>query len=213
MEVPDAVPRGERLGLARGARERASEQRVHVRRQPAHELGERPVVHELEHPLLPLGIRLAGPCASDRGVAPHREAQPDARPDERQPIAETQRQAEGEELDRAAREELAVERDSREPAGNRSSLDADLVDQAARGAARTGEDVRPEVEPVRAAAFGTDAAPEPVARLEHDHVAVAQMPRGGEPGDPAADDDHLTVASHIGESRLTTSSSPSTRTA
>ena len=123
-----------------------------------------------------------------------------------------QRQTEGEELDGAVRDELAVERDGREPAGNRSGLDADLLDQAARSAARTGKDVRAEVEPVRAAALRTDAAAEPVARLEHDHVAIAQVPRGGKPGDPTANDDHVAVARH-GRSKVTTTSSPSMRTA
>ena len=153
-----------------------------------------------------------GPFASDRRVAAHRETQPDTRADERQTIAETQRQAEREKLDRAARDELAVERDGGEPAGNRSGLDPDIVDQAARGAARAGEDVRAEVEPVRAAALRTDAAAEPFAGLEHDHVAIAQVPGGGEPGDSAANDDHVAVARH-GRSRVTTTSSPSTRTA
>ena len=212
MEVPDPVPRGEHLGLAGGARERAAEERVHIGWEPAHEVGERPVVHELEQPPLPLGGRLARSLARHRGVAPHREAKPNARPDESHTIAETQRQPEREELDRAARDELAVERHGREAAGNGPGLDADLVDQAPRGAARAGEHVRAEVEPVLAAALRADAAPEPLARLEQDDVAVAQLPGGRKAGDAAADDDHVAVPGH-GRSMVTTTSSPSTRTA
>ena len=42
--------------------------------------------------------------------------------------------------------------------------------------------------------LGSHAPAEPIARFEHEHVAVAQTPRGREPGDAAAHHDDLMDA-------------------
>ena len=54
-----------------------------------------------------------------------------------------------------------------------------------------GEQVRAVVEPVVAARVRAHAPAEPIARLQQQHVAMAQPPRGRQAGDPAADDHHI----------------------
>ena len=39
--------------------------------------------------------------------------------------------------------------------------------------------------------LGPDPAADAVGRLQHDHVAIAEIPGGGKAGDAAADDDHV----------------------
>jgi hypothetical protein len=51
--------------------------------------------------------------------------------------------------------------------------------------------VRTEVQPVGVALLAADAAAHALAALEHDDVAVAQIPGGCEAGDAAADDDRV----------------------
>jgi hypothetical protein len=51
--------------------------------------------------------------------------------------------------------------------------------------------VRTEVQPVRVAALAADPATDALRALEHDDVAVAEVPGSREAGDAAADDDRI----------------------
>ena len=131
MEVPDAVPGSELFRLARGAGQGGAEEQVDVLRKLPGELREGAVVHEREHPLLALGVILAFARRRDLGIAADGEAQPHSGANELQPRPERHRQPEREALDRAARDELAVQRDGGEPAGDGLGAHAELRRAAA----------------------------------------------------------------------------------
>ena len=53
--------------------------------------------------------------------------------------------------------------------------------------------MRAEVEPQITTRLGANAAPNAVGTLEHHDVAIAQIPRGAEPGDAGADHDDIVL--------------------
>jgi hypothetical protein len=75
--------------------------------------------------------------------------------------------------------------------GNRERFDSDIGDEPARGRPGTAEDVRPEIQPVGVARLAANAAAEAPGGLEDDDVAIAQIPRGRQARDAAADDDRV----------------------
>ena len=65
--------------------------------------------------------------------------------------------------------------------------------------AGAGEHVRAEVDPVVAPRLGPDAAADAVGRLQHDDVAIAQVPGGREARNAPADHDHVVQFGHAGD--------------
>ena len=181
MEVADAVSGCEVLRLAGRASQRRAQDRIHARRHPAEPIGERAIAVVRED-------GCGRGAAHDAVVACDFETQAEARAHEREPVADCQRQAEGIRLDAPSGDDLSIQLDGREHAGDVDGLDARLAQQAVARGARPREHVRAEVQPVVAAAIGADPAADAVRRLEDDDVQVAERPRRRQPGDPAADD-------------------------
>ena len=109
VEVPDPIARGELFGLTRRSRERRPEEQVHVLRKRTSEVRERAVIHEPEHPTLSLSGVLAGDGLSDPRVAPDRQPETEARPDEGDPRSERHREAEREGFHAARGDSPAVQ--------------------------------------------------------------------------------------------------------
>jgi hypothetical protein len=70
-------------------------------------------------------------------------------------------------------------------------LDPDLSRDAPRRGSRAAEDVRAEVQPVRATRFRANTATEAFRRLQHRDVKVSEIPRCCEAADACADDHHI----------------------
>ena len=187
MPAPAVISSGSAVERVDGG----AEHQVGVARELAQPLGERLVVAVCEQAPARLGGRLAWPRHGDPRIARDREAQAGARAHQRHALCGSQRQPERVQLGAAADEQLAVQLERDEVPGNRERLDADVGDEPARGRPRTREDVRAEVQPVGVARLAADAAAEAPGGLEDDDVAIAQIPRGREARDAAADDDRV----------------------
>ena len=155
----------------------------------AQPLGERLVVAVREQPPARLRGRLAGARPRDALVARDRDAQPGAGARECDALGRPQRQPQRIQLGPAADEQAPVELERDEVPGHRHRLDADVRDEPAGRRSGTAEDVRPEVHPVRPARLAADAAAQALGALEHDDVAVAQVPGRREARDAASDHD------------------------
>ena len=190
-EVAGARARRDLLGLGRGARHGRPEHQVGVAGQLAEPVGERAVVSVREQAPARLGGRLAGARPGHALVARDGDAQPRARARERDALGRPQREAQRIQLGPAADEQPPVELERDEVARHGHGLDADIGDEPAGRRAGPAEDVRAEVQPVRVARLAADAPAEPAGALEHDDVAVAQVPGGREPGDAATDHDRV----------------------
>ena len=179
------------LRLGRGARHGRPEHQVGIARQLAEPVGERPVVPVGEQPPASLGRRLARAGLGDTLVAGNGNPQARARAHEGHALAPAQREAERVQLGPAADEQPAVELEGREMARHGHGLDADVGDEPAGRRTGAAEDVRAEVQPVRIARLAADTPAEPLAALEHHHVAVAQIPGRREARDAATDHDRV----------------------
>lgn len=136
---------------------------------------------------------LAGARRDRLAVGADVEAQADAGTDEGPAGAPGERQPERVGLDGAARDDRAPDRDGGEAAGQVARLDAHGGEQPPGLRVGAAEDVPAEVEPGVVTRLAAKPAADAIGRLEHDHVAVAQVPGGGQPGEPAADDDDLAA--------------------
>ena len=135
--------------------------------------------------------RLARPRLRHPLVARDRDAQARSGARERHALGRPEREAQRIQLGPASHEELAVELERDEVPGHRHRLHADVGDEPPGRRAGSAEDVGAEVQPVRRARLAADAAAEAVRALEHDDIAVAQIPGRGEAGDAASDHDHV----------------------
>ncbi len=174
------------------ARDRRPEERRRVARQWAEPVGERAVVAVREHAPTRVGRGLACPRLGDALVPGDRALQAKPGTHEGDPIAHRKRQAKRKELRPPAGDDAAVQLDCDELSRNLAKLDADLLRQPPGRRARPAEDVRAEVQPVGAPRLRVHAPAEAVRGLEHEDVAVAEIPRRREATDPGADDDCIS---------------------
>ena len=188
-EVARARARGDLLRLGRGARHGGPEHQVGIARELPEPLGERLGVAMCKQPPPRLGGRLAGPRPGDALVTCDRDPQSRSRARERDALGGAQRQAQRIQLGPSADQQAAVELERDEVTGHGQRLHADVGDQAPCRRARAAEDVGAEVHPVGPARLAADAAAGALRALEHDDIAVAQIPGRRQARDAAADDD------------------------
>ena len=193
MEVADAVAGMQILRLARRPRQRGPEEPIGVGGQRPQELGHRAVVHEIEHSLLPRRVRLAGPRFRDGGVPADGQPQPGSGASQRDATRRREGEQQRHRLDRAAGDDAAAHLRSRQPAGYGPRLHAGCTQQRPGRRGGATEDVRTEVQPDVAARLRPQPAAGPLTRLEHDDVAVAQLPACRQPREPATDDHDLAL--------------------
>ena len=72
-----------------------------------------------------------------------------------------------------------------------------------------GQHVAAEVEPVRIARLGAQPPADPVLRLQHHQLAIAQLPGRRQAGDPAAHHHHVEHVAHDPNIGCSTTASPS----
>jgi hypothetical protein len=86
---------------------------------------------------------------------------------------------------------VAAERHGRDAPGRLDDAEPEVRRKSARHTVGAGQDVRPQVQPVRPAGERPNTTAETVIGLQEENVAVAQFPGGGQAGEPATDDDDL----------------------
>ena len=171
-------------------------------RQWPEELPERALVLEGQRPGAHVRGRLARRRRRDAPIAGHRALQPHARRRERGPLPQRQRQPERVGLHPAAREHGRADRHAHQAARHRHGLERALARQRVHQRPGRRKQVRAVVHPVRTARIGAHPAAETVPGLEQQYVAFSQPPRRREPGDPAADDHHVSsLGAHQGHYR------------
>jgi hypothetical protein len=110
------------------------------------------------------------------------------------------------ELRPPARDDAAVQLHGYELTGYTGELDTDLLGKAPGRGARSAEHVRAEVQPVRVTRFRMHTAADTLRGLEHDDVAVAQVPRGRKASDACSH--HHDVSDALSDVRKRIHSEP-----
>ena len=150
------------------------------RSMPGH-LHDRPVVADL-------ALGGVGQAAHGTGVS---APQSEPGPDQRQPTAKRERQAEGIGLEPAALDQAPVLPNGRHLARHGNRLGTGRRRQAAHGRLRVADEVGACDQPIGIAPPGRYAPAQAVFGLQQHHVAVTQFPGRGEPRDAPADHDYL----------------------
>jgi hypothetical protein len=196
-EEPDATAGGELGQLGRGAVGGAREDRLDGGRQRPEEVRERALVLEGEHTRPHVSLRFARSWCRQSAVCGRRTPHFQAGQRERDAVARRQRQPQRIGLDAPAGQPLGPDRESHHAACHRHRVQAAVARQAIHDGARPGKQMRAVVHPVVAAGIGTQAAAEPLVGLKQQDVVLTQPPRRSQPGDAAADHDHVPeLAAH-----------------
>ena len=178
VEVAEAIARRDLLWLARSARQGAAEEGIDLGRERPEHVHRRLVVHKVEHPRLALRQGLARQWLYDLRVLSDIATQLEASAHELQLAAPRDRQAKGVGLDAAIGDELAPVGDARQRARNIDGVGTGLGDQSPNGRVFAGKDMRTKVEPMFAPRDRHQSTANAIGRLEHDDIAILEVPRG-----------------------------------